>query len=58
MINCPNGHHIAYLYKQFLPDGKVKICCNHSGCNWESEPFEKEEHKHIETMPEKKKSWQ
>lgn len=57
-MNCPNNHPVAYLYKQLLPDGKAKICCNASGCNWESKPFEKEEHKHIETFSEKKKTWE
>lgn len=57
MIKCPN-HPIVYLYKELLPDGKGKICCNAIGCNWESEVFERHEDIKINTLSEQKKDWQ
>ena len=57
-IKCINNHPQAYLYKELLPEGKGKVICNFTGCNWESKIFDRHEDIKIETLAEKKKEWQ
>ena len=52
---CP--HCESSVYREFLDDGRAKICCMSKACNWESLPEGRHSFIDINTLQETKNIW-
>ena len=55
MIKCPKCD--STIYKEYLNDGKAKLCCVNKFCDWESFSEDKHAFPETQTLSEIKMEW-
>ena len=55
MKKCPQCG--SSVYREFLDDGRAKLCCMNRACNWESLPEGRQSFININTLQETKDIW-